>query len=277
MWGNLRHHLEQTSPDITKYLPASGYDPKFKNPCWWQNEPPDEPFSRTRYSIKYLYAYSNPKNEVSQGDGPHLFCLPYFFLLGMAKCGTTDLYRRMMEHPQIAKVPPSLKEPHWWNFNRHHKATFLDYTYFFSAAAKQIRNASDHGIQMVTGDATATTMSDYPVSGSEDSHEVYLPGQIYSVFPGVKLIAILRDPVERFYSDYVFFICSKPLNMQRTKIEFNPRCSQEDFHKHAVSLIQLFQRCLETSSLQFCTHRVASSTGYVSVCISHFAKYQLKC
>ena len=130
---------------------------------------------------------------VSQPSGPYLYCLPYFFMIGMAKCGTTDLYRRMMEHPQIVSVPHQLKEAHWWNFVRSRGYTFLDYLYFFSLASKEIRDASQHGVQMVTGDATGTTMSDF----DPNSKMLTLPQQIYSVFPQVKLIAIIRDPVER--------------------------------------------------------------------------------
>ena len=40
---------------------------------------------------------------------PH--CLPAFFLAGVAKCGTTDMFLRLQTHPQL--VPSRKKEPHW--------------------------------------------------------------------------------------------------------------------------------------------------------------------
>lgn len=40
-----------------------------------------------------------------------LYCLPYFFLAGMPKCGTTDIWSKISQHPQVAAAQ---KEPHWW-------------------------------------------------------------------------------------------------------------------------------------------------------------------
>ncbi|CAL1528590.1 unnamed protein product, partial [Lymnaea stagnalis] len=54
--------------------------PNYKNPCWM--------------------------------DGPgeqRLMCVPYVFLIGVQKCGTTDLHARLVAHPLI--VPPREKEP----------------------------------------------------------------------------------------------------------------------------------------------------------------------
>lgn len=39
-------------------------------------------------------------------------CLPAVMLLGVSKCGTTDLYHRMIQHPLIS--PSRHKEPHWF-------------------------------------------------------------------------------------------------------------------------------------------------------------------
>jgi hypothetical protein len=50
-------------------LPTKGFDPKLKNPCWNHNE--------------------------------HLQCLPYSYILGQPKCGTSDLYERLKRHPDI--------------------------------------------------------------------------------------------------------------------------------------------------------------------------------
>ena len=147
--------------------------------------------------MRYVIQYSSAeiKQLVLQPEGSRLYCLPYFFILGMAKSGTTDLYRRMMLHPQIVSVPGQLKEPHFWNSDA--STTFLDYIYFFSLAAKVIRDASQSGIRMVTGDATGTTMSDFRITGFRNTHSLIVPQQIYAVLPNVKLIAIIRNPIQR--------------------------------------------------------------------------------
>lgn len=33
--------------------------------------------------------------------GGTLRCIPYFHILGVSKCGTTDLYHRLSKHPQM--------------------------------------------------------------------------------------------------------------------------------------------------------------------------------
>ena len=45
-----------------------------------------------------------------------LLCLPYFYLAGFPKCGTTDLYLHMTQHHHI--IPTVVKEPHWWTRGR---------------------------------------------------------------------------------------------------------------------------------------------------------------
>ena len=36
----------------------------------------------------------------------------------MAKCGTTDLWDKIVAHPDVIDVP---KEPHWWGMRRFTK------------------------------------------------------------------------------------------------------------------------------------------------------------
>jgi N-acetylgalactosamine 4-sulfate 6-O-sulfotransferase len=62
------------------------FNSTFLNPCWY--EPPT-------------------------GNKRVLVCLPYYFVAGFTKCGTTDLYYRMALHPQI--YLGSVKEPTFWS------------------------------------------------------------------------------------------------------------------------------------------------------------------
>ncbi|RXN36004.1 carbohydrate sulfotransferase 15 [Labeo rohita] len=50
------------------------------------------------------------------GKLQRLRCLPYFYIIGQPKCGTTDLYERLRLHPDVRLTPP--KEPHWWTRKR---------------------------------------------------------------------------------------------------------------------------------------------------------------
>lgn len=57
------------------------------------------------------------KNPCWGGVGPQLACLPYFNIIGVSKCGTTDLYHRLTMHKQILpatnKVRSHARLPLW--------------------------------------------------------------------------------------------------------------------------------------------------------------------
>ena len=44
-------------------------------------------------------------------------CVPYFYLVGVAKCGTTDLFKKISLHPEMKS--PSIKEPNWLSTGRY--------------------------------------------------------------------------------------------------------------------------------------------------------------
>jgi hypothetical protein len=67
--GSLRSELEAFSGDVFEQLPRS-FLRELRNPCW--------------------------------GDlRGELKCLPYYHILGVSKCGTTDLYNRLAKHPDV--------------------------------------------------------------------------------------------------------------------------------------------------------------------------------
>ena len=86
----IRTHLSQVFDE----LPSSGFLHGFKNPCW-------------KYS-----AALNPKLPATLNDlypdereePVSLACLPYAYVLGQPKCGTSDLFERLKRHPDIRYV-----------------------------------------------------------------------------------------------------------------------------------------------------------------------------
>ncbi|XP_053381675.1 uncharacterized protein LOC123559699 [Mercenaria mercenaria] len=60
--------------------PVFKFDPNFKNPCWFEND--------------------------------QFQCLPYVYVIGVKKSGTTDLFHRMSLHPDF--VRPGFKEAQWF-------------------------------------------------------------------------------------------------------------------------------------------------------------------
>lgn len=75
--------------------------------------------------IRYLKEFKNPcftqkgKHPDSNEVVHYLRCLPYFFVAGFTKCGTTDFHARLTRHPLVGAG--WTKEPHWWD-DIYHKS-----------------------------------------------------------------------------------------------------------------------------------------------------------
>ena len=53
---------------------------------------------------------------VRRRNATGLYCLPFFHIIGVSKCGTTDMFRRLSLHPHVA--PSHNKGPHFWDVRR---------------------------------------------------------------------------------------------------------------------------------------------------------------
>jgi hypothetical protein len=112
-----------------------------------------------------------------------------FLIIGAAKSGTTSLYEWVKEHPQIympkGKELPFFTEPHYkkglkWYLNGH----------FLGAPTNKL-----------WGKATPQYMH-----GIHDVMPEEVAKRIHHDLPNVKLVAVLRDPVERAYSHYKMIV-----------------------------------------------------------------------
>jgi len=110
--------------------------------------------------------------------------VPNFLIIGQGKCGTTSLYHYLTQHPQI--LPALIKELNFWD-NKSNFARGLDwYLANFIPIYK--------GQKFITGEASPTYLY-----FSE-------PQQIFQVFPEMKLIILLRNPIDRTISAYHMFV-----------------------------------------------------------------------
>lgn len=114
--------LQMFSVIPRKFLPG------VKNPCWYEEYTGNitsDPYRTNlyaRYSRRFRTVFQHLRNTFRE----HLFhrggklyrvrCLPYFYIIGQPKCGTTDLYDRLRLHPDIKFT--TFKEPHWWTRKR---------------------------------------------------------------------------------------------------------------------------------------------------------------
>ncbi|CAL4102197.1 unnamed protein product, partial [Meganyctiphanes norvegica] len=89
--------------------------PNFKNPCWYE-------YTDGKQVSETYYDYDKPAAAIQRSKRMEeksfrLRCLPYFFLIGQPKCGTTDLFQRITQHPDV--IPPIMKGPHWWTRRKY--------------------------------------------------------------------------------------------------------------------------------------------------------------
>ena len=141
---------------------------------------------RERRGDRSHKAIDRPLTRFRLATGPFRL-LPDYIIIGAQKCGTSSLYRYISEHPSAA--PAIGKEVHFfdWHFERGpswYRAHFPSMLY---GAAFRART----GRKLVTGEA-----SPYYI------FHPHVPARVKALLPQVKLIAMLRDPVERAISSY---------------------------------------------------------------------------
>ncbi|XP_014823428.1 PREDICTED: carbohydrate sulfotransferase 15-like [Poecilia mexicana] len=264
-----------TDPHFFSVIPRH-FLPHVKSPCWYEELSGDlgtDPYKNNRFSLRSKsfknvcdHMRARFHQNVCDIDGKRfrLRCLPYFYIIGQPKCGTTDLFHRLLMLPELKFN--TIKEPHWWTRKRFGYIRFKkgfqerfpieDYLDLFDLAAINIQvgisgnSSGDHRAnEIITGEASASTMWDNQawsyLHGNEEQTEPPFLAQdfIHAVQPGAKIIIMLRDPVERLYSDYLYFTLANK--------------SAEDFHQKVVECVQLFQSCLSERSLRSCVYNTS--------------------
>jgi hypothetical protein len=104
---------------------------------------------------------------------------PNFFIVGAHKGGTSYLYTHLRRHPEI--FLPTHKEPAYFQPGSRTYVELDEYRALYAGAK---------GYKAI-GEATPYYLPDPEV-----------PPRIQAVSPAAKIIAVLRDPVERAYSHY---------------------------------------------------------------------------
>jgi hypothetical protein len=113
--------------------------------------------------------------------------LPDFVILGAMKSGTTTLYDTLAQHPQV--LPCIAKEVHFFDLDYANGLSW--YRAHFPVDAYARLRALATGKKVVTGEATPYYL-----------FHPHAPGRLRRVVPHARLIALLRDPVDRAYSHY---------------------------------------------------------------------------
>ena len=199
---------------------------------------PGENFPQS-FQLKFLADYRSPCWRSNNG----LQCLPYFFIGGFDKCGTTDLHQKLTQHPQI--LTGSKKELYWWTMTRYKSVHHRDISFYsnlFSKSARTIRDTIDDSGShpQILVDATPSTVWHNFYLFPRDSYEdpPYLSiHSMHSVLPHAKFVLIIRNPITRLYSDFLF---NRHLLV-----------SAERFHVEVVEGIKAFYQCVQHSQRTF--------------------------
>ena len=110
--------------------------------------------------------------------------LPNFLIIGAAKSGTTTLYQYLCRHPQIYMSTP--KEPDFFSIDPNYARRMDWYSSLFNEAKAN----------QICGEASTTysRWHQHPKAAE----------RIAQALPNVKLIYIMRHPIDRAFSFYVY-------------------------------------------------------------------------
>jgi sulfotransferase family protein len=113
--------------------------------------------------------------------------LPTFIVVGAHRGGTSAFYHYLTEHPSVAAA--TIKEVNFFDRN-FHKGTLWYRAHFPSFTYKRLREMTNDG-PLITGEASPYYL-----------FHPHVAERVARTLPQIKLIALLRNPVDRGYSHY---------------------------------------------------------------------------
>jgi hypothetical protein len=168
--------------------------------------------------------------------------MPTFLIIGAARSGTTALYNYIRQHPRVFMSP--VKET---NF------------FAYEGETLSVRGpGADYINNSITDLATYQALFEDAPPGAErgEASPLYLfsekaPGRIREHVPDVRLIAVLRNPVDQAFSHYLYARrqCIEPLDSfvdalavqeQRKKENWQPLFSYSEFPRYHAQLSRYY-------------------------------------
>lgn len=173
-------------------------------------------------------------------------------LIGAAKSGTTSFSSYLPQHPQVKGCVP--KEPNFWSW---HSCSREQYQQLFPAVGQ---SSEGDGRPQIGGEYSTSYLL-HPLA----------PRRVAARLPGVKIIVLLRNPVDRAYSHYIM--------AQRNGAE--PDCSFEDIVDKEIAesagVLAAHERGYLDSNFRTAAHRSLPDGRPLSVAAhtSNFEYYPL--
>ena len=188
----------------------SEFLPEYKNPCWYANA------SRTVASLR---------------------CLPYFFLIGFPKCGTTEIYELLKQHPKFAGHKE--KESHFLVNSECPDEQFEEVYLkgYLGPATKAIAKDPDK----ITGDLSPTYVRNLPHASNMSNDAT--PILFSTLFPHAKYIVSVRDPIDQVRSHFYY-----QLGMKGTP-------KSDELHSYLERQLEAYWACVnDTGDSLWCVY-----------------------
>ena len=134
--------------------------------------------------------------------------LPDFLVIGAQKAGTTALYAYLLRHPAI--VGPSWKEVSF--FDRHYARGEAWYRGHFPNTLRRRAVERRAGVAPIAGEASPSYM-----------FHPFAPARVAQLVPDVRLIVLVRNPVDRALSHYHHEVA-----LGRESLSFEDAVERED-------------------------------------------------
>lgn len=141
------------------------------------------PAYRARMALKSIGLAANLARRRLLGPAMR----PSLFIVGAQKAGTTTLFGALARHPDV--MAPLVKEVHYFDVASHRSEKW--YGAHFPTQGEALRQEQTRGIAPMTFDTTPYYMFHPDVAA-----------RVKSYAPAAKIIAVLRDPVDRAWSHY---------------------------------------------------------------------------
>ena len=148
-----------------------------------------------------------PPNDMTRKRVPH------FVIIGAKKAGTTSLFTLLQQHPQI--VPPKRKEWLFFlpqQFRKRFVSSYNDKV-LVQQARDVLYNPDDTTNHYINWDSelshSSSSSSNYTITFDATPgyifHSALSAQYALCVCPWIKIIVLLRDPIDRLWSHYNFF------------------------------------------------------------------------
>ncbi len=115
--------------------------------------------------------------------------LPDFLIIGAPKCGTTSLFEYLSKNPYIKR--PIYKEIHFFSSKLYHCYGLNYYKSFFPTKLHKFICKFIYNRKVSSFEASTSYFDDE-----------LTPKRVFSIMPYVKIILLLRNPIDRAYSHY---------------------------------------------------------------------------